>query len=147
MGAFFAVYLVCVAFMIGSFINLVADRLPRGESVVRPRSHCRTCGRHLNFIDLLPVAGYVIRGGRCASCKIAIGPAAPVVEAATGTAMAFAMLWQGVWPGLASGLGLIVILGIGIVGLSLHHHRAANWSVSRPESPSGTTNETVHRAQ
>src|SRR2546428_13050198 len=56
-------YLVLVAMLIGSFINLAADRLPRRESIVRPRSHCRSCGRVLNLVDLIPVAGYAIRGG------------------------------------------------------------------------------------
>ena len=54
-------YLVLVALLIGSFINLAADRLPRGESVVSPRSHCRSCGRVLNVVDLFPVAGYLVR--------------------------------------------------------------------------------------
>jgi prepilin signal peptidase PulO-like enzyme (type II secretory pathway) len=129
-GALFAVYLVCVALMIGSFINLAADRLPRGESLVLPRSHCRTCGRHLNFIDLLPVAGYVIRAGRCATCTVAIGPASPAIEATAGAAMALAILWQGVWPGLAAGLGAIAILGAGVIGLSMRRHRAASGPVS-----------------
>ena len=63
----FDIYFVLVALFVGSFINLAADRLPRGESLVTPRSHCRSCGRVLNVIDLLPVAGYFIRGGRCAT--------------------------------------------------------------------------------
>ena len=62
-------YVVFVGLVLGSFINLAADRMPRGESVVRPRSHCRACGRQLNTIDLLPVLGYVLRRGRCATCR------------------------------------------------------------------------------
>ena len=62
-------YAVLVAALVGSFINLAADRVPRGESVVRPRSHCRSCGRVLNFVDLIPVAGYLIRAGRCATLR------------------------------------------------------------------------------
>ena len=42
-------YLVLVALLLGSFINLAADRLPRGESLIRPRSHCRACGRQLTL--------------------------------------------------------------------------------------------------
>jgi len=46
--------------------DVAADRVPRGESIVRPRSHCRSCGRLLTVVDLLPVAGYLLRRGRCA---------------------------------------------------------------------------------
>jgi len=53
-AVFVAVYLVLVALLLGSFINLAADRLPRGESLVRPRSHCRACSRPLNVVDLRP---------------------------------------------------------------------------------------------
>ncbi|HEX2679843.1 MAG TPA: prepilin peptidase, partial [Candidatus Dormibacteraeota bacterium] len=60
-GPFIGAYLVFVGLMLGSFINLAADRLPRHESVVAPRSHCRACGRELNFVDLLPVVGWLLR--------------------------------------------------------------------------------------
>ena len=63
-------YAVLVAALVGSFINLAADRVPRRESVVRPRSRCRSCGRVLNLVDLIPVAGYLIRAGRCATCTV-----------------------------------------------------------------------------
>src|SRR2546428_7752233 len=72
-------YLVLVAMLIGSFINLAADRLPRRESIVRPRSHCRSCGRVLNLVDLIPVAGYAIRGGRGGGCRTANGAFSPPV--------------------------------------------------------------------
>src|SRR3989440_9387046 len=80
-------YLVLVALLVGSFINLAADRLPRGESLLRPRSHCRSCGRALNLVDLIPVGGYLIRGGRCASCGASIGASSPIVEGLSGAAM------------------------------------------------------------
>src|SRR5712692_855174 len=98
-----------VGLMFGSFINLVADRLPRGESVVSPRSHCRACGRTLNVIDLLPVVGYVLRGGRCATCRTPIGIAAPLVEAISGACMAVAVVWLGIWPGTLAGLFLVAV--------------------------------------
>ena len=104
-------YLVLVALLLGSFINLAADRLPRGESVIRPRSHCRACGRELNAVDLVPVVGYIVRGGRCASCGTQIGAAAPIVEATAGAAMMAPILWLGLWPGAAVGLALVLAWG------------------------------------
>jgi prepilin signal peptidase PulO-like enzyme (type II secretory pathway) len=118
-------YLVLVAMLLGSFINLAADRAPRGESLVRPRSHCRGCGRVLNAVDLAPVAGYLIRGGRCATCKAPIGVTSPLVEAATGGAMVAALAWLGLWPGAALGFALVALLGLAVVGLGLARGRKA----------------------
>ena len=110
--------------MVGSFINLAADRLPRRESIVRPRSHCRACNRQLNTIDLLPVIGYVIRRGRCASCGTPIGAAAPKVEATCGAGMAAAIAWLGVWRGGLVGLALIVLFGAAVIGLAMRRPHA-----------------------
>jgi leader peptidase (prepilin peptidase) / N-methyltransferase len=120
-----AAYLVLVAMLVGSFINLAADRVPRGESVLRPRSHCRSCGRILNALDLLPVAGYLIRGGRCATCRASIGASSPLVEAASGACMLVAIVWFGLWPGASLGVVLVALLGLGVLGLSLARHRHA----------------------
>jgi prepilin signal peptidase PulO-like enzyme (type II secretory pathway) len=107
-------YLVLVALLIGSFINLAADRLPRGESVVRPRSHCRSCGRVLDAVDLIPVGGYLIRGGRCASCHVSIGISSPAVEFLCGAAMLASVASMGPWRGAAVGFAAVLTLG-GIV--------------------------------
>jgi leader peptidase (prepilin peptidase)/N-methyltransferase len=110
-------YLVLVALLAGSFINLAADRLPRGESVVRPRSHCRTGGRVLNLVDLTPVAGYVVRGGRCAGCGVAIGIVSPAVEALCGVAMLASVVLLGPWPGAVAGFAVVSVVGVVAVGL------------------------------
>ena len=111
-------YLVFVALLFGSFINLAADRVPRGESIVRPRSHCRACGRQLNVVDLLPVLGYVIRRGRCASCGVAIGAQSPVIEASAGILMLVPTLWFGLWPGAVAGAALVGAWGVAVTGLA-----------------------------
>jgi prepilin signal peptidase PulO-like enzyme (type II secretory pathway) len=104
-------YLVFLGLMLGSFINMAADRMPRGESIIRPRSHCRACNRQLNTIDLLPVLGYLIRGGRCATCRTPIGMAAPSVEAACGALVVASIVWLGLWPGALVGLASVGVLG------------------------------------
>jgi prepilin signal peptidase PulO-like enzyme (type II secretory pathway) len=96
----------------GSFINLAADRLPRGESLLWPRSHCRACDRRLNAVDLLPVLGYLIRAGRCATCHTPIGRSAPFVEATAGACMLAPIVVLGVWPGVALGAGLLAVWGL-----------------------------------
>lgn len=111
-GTAVALYLVLVSLLCGSFINLAADRLPRGESLLRPRSHCRSCHRQLNLVDLLPIAGYALRGGRCASCAAPIGVGAPFVETVAGVCMLAPVVTMGVWPGVAIGLVLLVAWGV-----------------------------------
>jgi prepilin signal peptidase PulO-like enzyme (type II secretory pathway) len=110
--------------MLGSFINLAADRVPRGESIVRPRSHCRSCGRVLTAVDLLPVVGYLWRRGRCATCRTRIGRASPVVEAVSGVCMLAALVVLGLWPGALVGIALVALLGFGVTGLALMRRRA-----------------------
>ena len=124
-GVLTSIYLVLVALLAGSFFNLAADRLPRGESVVRPRSHCRTCGRRLDFVDLLPVAGYAIRQGRCASCGAAIGVVSPIVEALAGLSMAIPLAVLGPAAGGVAGGGLVILVGAVVVALAFSRSRAA----------------------
>jgi prepilin signal peptidase PulO-like enzyme (type II secretory pathway) len=116
-------YLGIVGMLLGSFINLAADRLPRGESLLRPRSHCRACGRQLNLVDLLPVAGYLLRRGRCASCGAPIGVLAPLVEAVSGATMLFPALALGPGRGAVVGFCLTALWGALVV--------AAGWSRRR----------------
>jgi len=120
---FITAYLAMAGLMLGSFINLAADRLPRGESLVTPRSHCRTCGRTLNIVDLLPVLGYVLRRGRCATCRATIGTSAPLVEAVSGGAVAGAIFWQGLWPGALTGLSLVAVFGALVVAIATTRYR------------------------
>jgi prepilin signal peptidase PulO-like enzyme (type II secretory pathway) len=113
-----AAYLVLVALIVGSFINLVADRVPRRESIVHPRSHCRSCGRLLNSVDLLPVLGYLVRGGRCATCRAPIGLSSPLVEAAAGACMILALTVSGFWPGALLGFALLAAMGAALVAFA-----------------------------
>lgn len=118
-----ATYLVLVALLAGSFINLAADRVPRHESLVRPRSHCRSCGRVLNVVDLIPVAGYLVRGGRCASCGTSIGPASLVVEAVCGVSMLVMVVTLGPPRGALVGGAVVAAVGVAAVSLSLARSR------------------------
>jgi prepilin signal peptidase PulO-like enzyme (type II secretory pathway) len=70
------------------------------------------------------VAGYLLRRGRCATCGVAIGPAAPAVEAVSGALMALALIWLGPWPGAAAGLVLIGVWGLGLTSLALRRQQA-----------------------
>ena len=117
-------YLVVVALMAGSFINLAADRLPRRESLVSPRSHCRSCGRVLNLVDLIPIAGYLIRRGRCATCGVPIGASSPVVEGLCGALMLISLAMLGLGWGAVAGGSAVVLLGAGAVAVSFARAQA-----------------------
>ena len=115
-------YLVLVALLCGSFINLAADRIPRGESLVSPRSHCRSCGRLLNVVDLVPVLGWAVRGGRCATCRTPIGVASPVVEAVCGAAMAAALVTFNLWPGGLVGAAVLLAVGAFVTAYAIRSY-------------------------
>jgi leader peptidase (prepilin peptidase) / N-methyltransferase len=70
--------------LVGSFLNVVAHRLPRGESLVRPRSRCPECGTQLRAIDNIPVISWLALRGRCHHCGASISARYPVVELLTG---------------------------------------------------------------
>lgn len=68
----------------GSFLNVCIVRVPRGESVVRPRSHCMSCGRVVRWWDNLPVLSWVLLRGKCRDCGARISWRYPVVEFLVG---------------------------------------------------------------
>ena len=70
--------------MIGSFLNVLAWRLPRRESIVFPGSHCPGCGAAIRFYDNVPVLSYLLLRGRCRACGVSISPLYPGVELFTG---------------------------------------------------------------
>lgn len=85
--------------MVGSFLNVVAHRVPRGETVVHGRSHCPACGRTIRARDNVPVLGWLALRGRCRDCGAAISARYPLVEGACG--------------GLAFALALVEIAAVG----------------------------------
>lgn len=72
--------------VMGSFISVVAHRLPRGESIVAPRSACTGCGNQIAAYDNVPVVSWIVLRGRCRHCGEAISPRYPIVELALGLA-------------------------------------------------------------
>ena len=73
-----------VGLLLGSFLNVCVVRVPRGESVVKPGSHCRACGRRLRWFDNVPVVSWLALRGRCRDCGAGISWRYPAVELAVG---------------------------------------------------------------
>ena len=76
--------------LVGSFLNVVIHRVPRGESVVRPPSRCPDCGQGIRARHNVPVFGWLVLRGRCAGCGGRISVRYPLVE--LGTGVLFALL-------------------------------------------------------
>ena len=93
--------LFLVGLLIGSFLNVCIYRLPRKESVVWPASHCATCNRDLSWYENIPVASWVVLGGRCRTCRQPISMAYPLVELITAAVYAGAYAVYGWTPLLA----------------------------------------------
>jgi len=70
--------------MIGSFLNVVIYRTPRGESIAFPSSHCTSCHTRLKWYHNIPLFSWIILGGKCAYCKEPISKQYPIVELLTG---------------------------------------------------------------
>ena len=73
---------------IGSFLNVVIHRVPRKESVVRPRSRCPSCDTQLSSLDNIPLVSWLVLRGRCRTCGVRISPRYPLVELLTGALFA-----------------------------------------------------------
>ena len=76
---------------VGSFLNVVAHRVPLGLSVVRPRSRCPGCRTPVRAIDNVPIVSWLLLRGRCRGCKGAISVRYPAVEALVGLLAAYAV--------------------------------------------------------
>jgi leader peptidase (prepilin peptidase)/N-methyltransferase len=88
---------LCTIFgaLIGSFLNVVIYRVPRGESVVSPPSACPRCGHLIRRIDNIPVLSWIILRGRCRDCSAPISKRYPLVELATALFFAGVGWWVG----------------------------------------------------
>jgi leader peptidase (prepilin peptidase)/N-methyltransferase len=78
-----AAFVVLPGLALGSFLNVVAARLPERRSVFRPRSACPTCATEIAWYDNIPLVSYLLLRGRCRSCQTRISPVYPAVELAT----------------------------------------------------------------
>lgn len=87
LAVIYAVIYIFVFFfggIIGSFLGVVIERVPKGEGFVTGRSHCSSCGRQLTAAELVPVFSYIFLGGKCRTCHSKIPPRCLVIELITG---------------------------------------------------------------
>lgn len=117
--------LALLGLAIGSFLNVVIWRVPRGESVVAPPSACPVCGARLRRRDNIPVLSWMLLRGRCRDCSARISPRYPLVE--LGTVLAFvgvglAVPHPAAWPAFL----YLAAISIALALIDLDTHRLPN---------------------
>lgn len=111
--------------LIGSFLNVVIWRLPRGESLSHPGSHCPGCGHAVRPYDNVPVVSWLVLRGRCRDCGARISPRYPLVELLTGVLFGV-MAWEfgATWE-LPAYLYLVAV-GVALAFIDLDTRRLPN---------------------
>ncbi len=125
--------------LIGSFLNVVAYRVPAGLSVVRPRSACPGCGAQIRAWDNIPVVSWLVLRGRCRDCAQPISVRYPLVEAVTGAffvvvalrfapAVLDAQSLVGAYAGLLELVAFLTLAGVSVALalIDLDTHRLPN---------------------
>jgi leader peptidase (prepilin peptidase) / N-methyltransferase len=111
--------------IVGSFLNVVIWRLPRGLSLISPGSRCPACERPIAPYDNIPVASWLVLRGRCRHCASRISPRYPLVELLTAAAFAAVVAVRGFDSGLALELPFVAFL-IALAGIDVDHKLLPN---------------------
>src|SRR3954470_11386696 len=106
--------------VIGSFLNVVAYRLPRGESIVKPRSRCTTCGTEVRALDNIPLVSWLVLSGGRRHCSAQISARYPLLELVTGVVFALVAFAEGPHPELLIDLPFAAML-IAVADIDLEH--------------------------
>jgi leader peptidase (prepilin peptidase) / N-methyltransferase len=113
------------ALALGSFVNVVAARVPLRRSVVHPRSACMSCGEELAWYDNVPLLSYAVLRGRCRSCGVRIGLLYPAVELATALLVA-ACFWRFGLSGQAAIAAFFCVVLVAVTATDLTHRIIPN---------------------
>lgn len=90
-----ALFVFVLGLVLGSFYLVVATRLPKGEDIIKSRSHCDYCQKELKWYNLIPIFSYVFQRGKCSYCHHKIGIEYIVVELITGISFLISYLYYG----------------------------------------------------
>jgi leader peptidase (prepilin peptidase) / N-methyltransferase len=111
--------------IVGSFLNVVVWRLPRGESLVKPSSRCPACAKPIAPYDNVPVVSWLLLQGRCRHCGARISPRYPLIELITAAAFAGVVAVRGFDEGLVLELPFVAAL-IALAGIDYDHKLLPN---------------------
>lgn len=88
-----AIYIFIIGAVMGSFFNVVAHRLSNNESIIKPGSHCESCGHLLKWYELIPIFSFLFQGGKCRKCGAKLSLWYPLIEIITGLFYLFSYLY------------------------------------------------------
>jgi leader peptidase (prepilin peptidase)/N-methyltransferase len=111
--------------IVGSFLNVVVWRLPRGESLVKPRSRCPACDKPIAPYDNVPIVSWLLLQGRCRNCGARISPRYPLIELITAAAFAGVVAVRGFDEGLVLELPFVAAL-VALAGIDYDHKLLPN---------------------
>jgi leader peptidase (prepilin peptidase)/N-methyltransferase len=116
--ALVAAFAALFGLVIGSFLTVVVHRVPRGESIVAPRSSCPSCGSMITARDNVPVVSWVVLRGRCRTCGHRISFRYPLTEALTGALfVAAAVAIPSVYVAVVIALFLAVLFAASLIDI------------------------------
>ena len=115
MTIYYSIVFLIIGMVFGSFYNVVGDRLPKKQSIVKPRSHCENCGHVLKPLELIPVISYIFLRGKCHNCGKHISLIHPLFELLSGIVFMLSYLVFGLSIDLLIALTFISILLIVII--------------------------------
>ena len=111
--------------VVGSFLNVVIYRLPRGESLIAPGSRCPACAAAIAPYDNVPVVSWLALRGRCRHCAAPISTRYPLVEALTAATFVAVALTRGLDDDLLLEVPFAAVL-IAVAGIDLEHRIVPN---------------------
>ena len=125
MNAALAAFALAPGLAVGSFLNVLAARVPLRRSVIKPRSACMGCGSALAWHDNVPLVSYAVLRGRCRSCGARIGLLYPAVELMTALLVA-ACVWKFGLTGEAAVAGSFCAVLVAVTATDLNHRIIPN---------------------
>jgi prepilin signal peptidase PulO-like enzyme (type II secretory pathway) len=120
-----AAFFVAPGLALGSFLNVVAARVPLRRSIVTPRSACPSCATPIEWYDNIPLLSYAVLRGRCRSCSTRIGLVYPAVELLTAALIAGSVLRFGLTARAAIAAGVCAVLVV-VSATDLEHRIVPN---------------------
>lgn len=115
MEIYYTIVFFILGSVLGSFYNVVGYRLPKGESIVSPGSHCPNCKHELKPIELIPIFSFLFQGGKCKKCGLKISWFYPIFEFVTGILFSISYLKFGFSVDLIISLTFISMLLIIVI--------------------------------
>jgi leader peptidase (prepilin peptidase)/N-methyltransferase len=114
----FALWVFATGAVVGSFLNVVIARVPKGQSVVSPGSRCPRCGNPIAWFDNIPILSWLLLRARCRKCGLPISVRYPLVELITGILAVAIVRQQGAtWTALAYFAFLAILLALSYIDL------------------------------